>query len=59
MFYLEENEPEFINRDEQLADACNTIETDVNLSEEEQQEANLLHKVLYAYFKAKYKNREL
>ena len=59
MFYLEENEPDFINRDEQLADACNAIETDVNVSEEEQQEADLLHKVIYAYLKAKYKNREL
>lgn len=58
MFYLEESEPDFINRDEQLADACNTIQTGVNLSEEEQQEARLLHKVLYAYLKAKYKNRE-
>ena len=53
MFYLEENEPDFINRDE------HAIETDVNLSEEEQQEADLLHKVIYAYLKAKYKNREL
>lgn len=59
MFYLEENEPDFINRDEQLADACNGIETDANLSEEEQQEANLLHKIMYAYLRAKYKNREL
>lgn len=59
MFYLEENEPDFINRDEQLTDACNTIETDTNLSEEEQQEARLLHKVMYAYLSAKYKNREL
>lgn len=59
MFYLEEHEPDFINRDEQLADACNTIETDVNLSEEERQEACLLHKVMYAYLKTKYKNREL
>lgn len=55
MFYLEEDEPDFINRDEQLADACNTIETDVNLSEEERQGARLLHKVMYAYLKTKYK----
>lgn len=59
MFYLEENEPDFINQDEQLADACNTIEIDTNLSEQEQQEASLLHKIMYAYLKTKYKNREL
>lgn len=59
MFYLEENEPDFINRDEQLADACNAIEIDTDLSEQEQQEAGLLHKVLFAYLKAKYKNRGL
>lgn len=56
MFYLEENEAEFIDGDEQLSDACNAIETDPNLSEEERKEAGLLHKVLYAYLKAKYKN---
>lgn len=55
MYYLEENEPEFIDGDEQLSDACNGIETDPNLSEEERQNAALLHKVLYAYLRAKYK----
>ena len=58
-FYLEENEPDLINRDEQLIDACNTIETDPNLSAQELQEAALLHKVMFAYLKTKYKNREL
>lgn len=56
MFYLEENEAEFIDGDEQLSDACNAIETDPNLSEEERKEAGLLHKVLHAYLIAKYKN---
>lgn len=56
MFYLEESEPDFINGDEQLTDACNTIETDPDLSTEERMNAALLHKVLYAYLKAKYKN---
>lgn len=56
MLYLEENEPDFINGDEQIADACNNIATDPNLSETEKAEALLLHKVLYAYLKAKYKN---
>lgn len=55
MYYLEENEPEFIDGDEELSDACNGIETDPNLSEEERQNAALLHKVLYAYLRAKYK----
>lgn len=57
MFYLEENENEFINGDEQLADACNAIEINLDLSEEERQQATLLHQVLYAYLKAKYKKR--
>lgn len=56
MFYLEEREPDFINGDEQLSDACNAIETNPDLSEEERANAALLHKVLYAYLKAKYKN---
>lgn len=59
MIYLEENEPDFINRDEQVADACNTIQTDTNLSGEELQEARLMHKVMFVYLQAKYKNREL
>lgn len=59
MFYLEENEPDFINRDEQLTDACNAIEINTDLSEQELQEAGLIHKVLFAYLKAKYKNRGL
>lgn len=56
MFYLEENEQEFIDGDEQIADACNTITIDPNLSEVERKNAALLHQVLYAYLKAKYKN---
>ena len=56
MFHLEENNAEFIEKDEQITDACNTIETDADLSEEEKTNAALLHKVLYAYLKAKYKN---
>lgn len=56
MYYLEENQADFINGDEQIADACNTIETNPDLSEEERKNAALLHKVLYAYLKAKYKN---
>ena len=55
MFYLEENEPAFIERDEQIADACNTIVTDPDLSDQERKDAALLHNVLYAYLKAKYK----
>lgn len=55
MFYLEENEPAFIEKDEQIADACNTIETDPDLSDQERRDTALLHKVLYAYLKAKYK----
>jgi len=56
MFYLEENEADFIEGDEQISDACNAIETDPDLSAEEKENAALLHQVLYAYLKAKYKN---
>ena len=56
MFYPQENATDFIDGDEQLSDACNGIETDPRLSEEEKANAALLHKVLYAYLKAKYKN---
>ena len=55
MFYLEENEADFIDGDEQLSDACNDISIDPQLSEEEKTNAALLHQVLYAYLKAKYK----
>lgn len=56
IFYLEENAPEFLNRDEQLTDACNKIESNPDLSEEELANALLLHKVMNAYLAAKYKN---
>lgn len=56
MFYLEENEAEFIDGDEQLSDACNGITISPDLTEEERTNAALLHKVLFAYLKAKYKN---
>ena len=59
MFHLEEHEPDFIEGDEQIADACNAIETDPDLSDEERRNAALLHKVLYAYLKAKYKTPPL
>lgn len=56
MFYLEENNPDFIEKDEQIADACNHITISPDLSAEEKEEASLLHKILYAYLKTKYKN---
>ena len=56
MLLLEEHHPDFINGDEQLADACNAISLPPELSEAERTEAALLHKVLHAYLKAKYKN---
>lgn len=57
MYYLEEHAPDFINRDEQITDACNAIETDADLPDDEKVNATLLHKVLYAYLRNKYKNR--
>ena len=56
MLYLEENNPDFIEKDEQIADACNRIAISPDLSAEERKEALLLHKILYAYLKTKYKN---
>lgn len=58
MLRLEEEYPDFINGDEQLTDACNAIGLSPDLSEAERAEAGLLHRVLHAYLKAKYKNRE-
>ena len=55
MFHLEEHAPDFIEHDEQIIDACNAIETDADLPDTERTEAALLHKVLYAYLKTKYK----
>lgn len=56
MLLLEELYPDFINEDEQLAEACNAISLSPDLPEAERTEATLLHKVLYAYLKAKYKS---
>ncbi|MCM1030748.1 MAG: hypothetical protein NC410_04795 [Oscillibacter sp.] len=56
MLLLEEQYPDFINGDEQLADACNALTLSPDVSETERAEADLLHKVLHAYLKAKYKN---
>lgn len=56
IFYLEENDPGFLNRDEQLTVACNRIETNPDLSEAELADALLLHKIMYAYLVSKYKN---
>lgn len=55
MFHLEEHAPEFLEQDEQLVDACNAIEMSPDLPEEERLQASLLHQVLSAYLRAKYK----
>lgn len=56
MLLLEEQYPDFINGDEQLADACNALTLSPEVSETDRAEADLLHKILHAYLKAKYKN---
>lgn len=56
LFYLEGQHKNFLDQDEQLNDACNGIETDPDLSAEELEEAGLLHRVMNAYLKSKYKN---
>ncbi len=53
--YLEEQEPSFIDQNEELVDACNNIETDPHLSSEEWANAKQMHQILYTYLKVKYK----
>ena len=55
IFLLEQNFDDRIDRDEQLTDVCNGIELAPNLTDEELTEAQLMHQVLYAYLKAKYR----
>lgn len=55
IFFMEQNFGDRIDRDEQLADVSNDIELAPNLSDQELEEAQLMHRVLYAYLKAKYR----
>ena len=55
MQLIEQNFDDRIDRDEQLTDVCNDIELAPNLTDEELTEAQLMHQVLYAYLKAKYR----
>ncbi len=55
IFHLEKHAPDFLEHDEQIIDVCNTIETNADLPDTEYTQAALLHKVLYAYLKTKYK----
>lgn len=56
IFYLEDHYGDFIDKDEQLNHACNEIETAPDLSDEERENAVLMHRIIEAYLKAKYKN---
>lgn len=55
IFFMEQNFGERIDRDEQLTDVSNTIDLAPNLTDQELEEAQLMHRVLYAYLKAKYR----
>lgn len=55
IFFMEQNFGNRIDRDEQLADVSNGIELAPDLSDGELEEARLMHRVLYAYLKAKYR----
>ena len=55
ILFMEQNFGNRIDRDEQLADVSNGIELAPNLSDQELEEAQLMHRVLYAYLKAKYR----
>lgn len=52
---IERRFPEQIEKDEQLCEACNSIENLNDFSEEERLEAELMHKVLHAFLNVKYK----
>lgn len=56
VLWLEQNFPEFIDNDEQINEVCNATETHPEMTDSEYQEAILLHKVLFAFLKTKYKN---
>lgn len=55
VFFIEQHFGNSIDRDEQLNDACNRISLSPDLTDQELSEAKLMHEVLYAYLKAKYK----
>ncbi len=55
LFFMEQHFGDRIDRDEQLADVSNGIELAPNLSDQELEEAQLMHRVLYAYLKTKYR----
>lgn len=55
IFFMEQNFGERIDRDEQLTDVSNTIDLAPNLTDQELEEAQLMHRVLYAYLNAKYR----
>ena len=55
IFHIEQHYGVRIDEDEQLNDICNDIDIAPNLSDQELAEADLMHRVLHAYLKAKYK----
>lgn len=55
IFFMEQNFGKQVDRDEQLTDVCNGITLAPNLSDQELSEAHIIHQVLYAYLKAKYR----
>lgn len=58
LLYLEENCPEILDEDENAAAACNLIESDINLSPEDRQQAILLHQIFHTYLQTKYPPRK-
>lgn len=56
MFWLEENHPDFLEKDEQLNEVCNAIEVSLEPDSEEREQAAFMHKILQAYLVTKYKN---
>ena len=57
LLYLEEKDASFIDKNEELVDACNGIATAPNLSLEEQKQAKQMHQILYAYLRVKYREK--
>lgn len=56
MFWLEENHPDFLEKDEQLNEACNAIEASLEPDSKEREQAAFMHQILQAYLVTKYKN---
>lgn len=54
LYAIESIDRDFINSDQQLIDASNSIEIDPHLTQQQLADSQLMHKVIYAYLVQKY-----